>query len=138
MRISSKFLLFICCLFAFQTYISAQNKLGNPFIAPSSDSGENSSLIIDLIIADARKNNERIFVIVRAGEKETNRRINAVRLNNTRQHLSLKNIELKNVVFAEAENTKGEGRIEFYLGSELKLVLLSKRYKMPNLTCCPV
>lgn len=138
MKTLFRFLFLVCCFFIFQASISAQSKLGKPFIAPNDDSGENSSLIIDLMVAEAREKNERIFVIVRAGVKETNKRINSIRLNNTRQHLSLKNIELENVVFAEAENAKGEGRIEFYLGSQLRLVLLAKRNQMPNLTCCPV
>ena len=131
------YLIVALCLFIFSQSVFSQKTSENPFTAPSDDSGENASLLIDLILGDSKQHSERIFIIFRAGinERQT---INNRRLISTKQHFVNKEIDLKNFVFAQGETVKGEGRIEFYLGSELRLILLAKRNRMPNLTCCPV
>lgn len=125
------------CLFHFSQSIFGQDKPVYPYIAPSNDSGEMASSFIDIMMAEAKERNERIFIIVRTGtnEKEI---FTAHRLRSTKRHFLYKKIDLKNFVFAQGERTKGKGRIEFYLGNELRLILLANRHRMPNLTCCPV
>jgi hypothetical protein len=68
--------------------------------------------------------------------QEKSRRLNLGRLYNTRNYLSGKSFDQSTIVFAEGERVNGEGRLEFYLGSRLRLVVLAKRNRMPNLTCC--
>ena len=114
----------------------AQTVADAPYIVESNSSGEISSKEIDSMAQEARQSSDRLFVIVRLGAGETNRRLNFVRLFNTRQYISEKSFDPMKTIFAEGEPIKGEGRIEFYLGSRLRLVLLAPRNKMPNLTCC--
>jgi hypothetical protein len=114
----------------------AQSTLDQPCIVPSDSSGEISSSEIDRMSMDVRGTRERLFVIARLGTGETSRRLNRARLHNTKQYLSIKAFDPQTTVFAEGELAKGEGRIEFYLGGRLRLVILAKRNQMPNLTCC--
>lgn len=114
----------------------AQTASDEPYIVESDSSGEISSREIDSMAVEAGQIGERLFVIVRLGTGETNRRLNFARLFNTRQYISQKSFDSRKTVFAEGERVEGEGRIEFYLGSRLRLVLLAQKNKMPNLTCC--
>ena len=114
----------------------AQDAPAEPYVVESDSSGEISSREIDIMIAEASASGERLFVVVRLGAGETSRRLNRARLYNTRQHLSVKGFGPPPTVYAEGERVVGEGRIEFYLGSRLRLVVLAERNKMPNLTCC--
>ena len=114
----------------------AQRTSAEPYIVPSDSSGEINSREVDSMAVEARESGERLFVIGRLGTGETSRRLNLARLYNTRQYLSGKSFDQQAIVFAEGGRVKGEGRIEFYLGSRLRLVTLAKRNKMPNLTCC--
>jgi hypothetical protein len=112
----------------------AQNVKDEPFIAESNDSGELTIAYIEDIVRDAKKG-ERVFVISRLGAGETER-LNNVRLRTTQWKLSTMGLNPPQILIAKGEPTKGEGRIEFYLGSHLRLVILAKRNQMPNLTCC--
>jgi hypothetical protein len=112
----------------------AQNVKDEPFIAESDASGEETILNIEDIVRDA-KNGERVFVISRLGAGEAER-LNNVRLRITQWKLSTMGLNPPQILIAKGEPIKGEGRIEFYLGSHLRLVVLAKRNKMPNLTCC--
>jgi DNA/RNA endonuclease YhcR with UshA esterase domain len=137
MKISFLNLLFVFCLMMFSKSVFSQKAIEEPFIAASNESGENASSLIDGMLVESKRSNERIFIIFRIGENER-QTINNVRLHSTKQHFLNKKINLKNFVFAQGETVKGEGRIEFYLGGEMKLILLAKKNRMPNLTCCPV
>jgi hypothetical protein len=114
----------------------AQTALNEPNVVPSDSSGEEASSEIDSIAVEAGQSGERLFVIVRLGAGETSRRLSHARLHNARAYLSIKGFDPETTVYAEGERVKGEGRIEFYLGSRLRLVTLAWRNKMPNLTCC--
>ena len=114
----------------------AQPDAGDPYIVPSDSSGELASREIDSIAVESRQSGERLFVIARLGAGEKSRRLNLGRLYNTRDYLSGKSFDQSTIVFAEGERVNGEGRLEFYLGSRLRLVVLAKRNRMPNLTCC--
>ena len=129
-------LAFAFCSLAACVSAFSQSASDEPYIVPSDSSGEISSREIDSMAVEARQSGERLFVIVRLGEGETSRRLNLGRLYNTRSYLSGKSFNPSTTIFAEGERVNGEGRIEFYLGSRLRLIVLAKRNKMPNLTCC--
>lgn len=136
MKFTFIILVFLASSLVVADFAFAQTVVDEPFIVESNSSGESSSSIIDQMAVEAKQSGERLFVIVRLGTGETNRRLSFVRLYNTRQYVSDKSFNPQKLVFAEGESIKGEGRIEFYLGSRLRLVLLAPRNKMPNLTCC--
>lgn len=125
----------LCATAAFES-ASAQEAAAGPYVVESGSSGEVSSREIDGMASEARESGERLFVVVRPGAGETSRRLSRARLHNTRRHLSSKGFGPRATVFAEGERVRGEGRIEFYLGSRLRLVVLARRNEMPNLTCC--
>jgi hypothetical protein len=130
------FLAVAFCLRASCLSVSAQSTFDEPYIVPSDSSGEIASREIDTMAGEARHSGERLFVIVRLGTGEASHRLDLGRLYNTRRYLSGKSFNQSTTVFAEGEAVNGEGRIEFYWGSRLRLVVLAKRNKMPNLTCC--
>ncbi len=109
----------------------------NPNVVQSSRaSGELNSLYVDLVGSEAVQSKERVFVIFRAGDGE-GPRTNGRRFNVIRKFLQKgKGYESLNVVYALGEKVKGEGRIEFYIGSKLRLITLAKRGKMPTMDCC--
>ena len=79
-----------------------------------------------------------MFVIARLGKTEKSNRINIARLAYTRTFLlKMRKFPFQTAIFAESDRADDEGRIEFYLGSHLRLVTLAKLNKIPNLTCCP-
>src|SRR6185295_13881517 len=106
--------------------IVAQSPADLPEVVPSDSSGEITSREIDRMSVEVRTSRERLFVIVRLGTGESSLRLNRARLYKTRQYLSIKSFDPKTTVFAEGERVEGEGRIEFYLGSRLRLVTLAK------------
>lgn len=136
-------LAFICFAFFIlslaNNYTSfAQNGIDEPFIAQSDAGGEETVRDIEVIARDAKNTGERLFVIARLGKSEKSNRISLARLAYTRAFLlQMRQFPFQAPVFAEGERIDGEGRIEFYLGSRLRLVTLAKRNKIPNLTCCP-
>jgi hypothetical protein len=132
---------FIILIFLAPSLLAAGSALAQtvgdePSIVESDSSGEIASSEIASMLREARQDGERLFVIVRLGTGEMNRRLNFVRLFNTRQYILEKGFDRGKTIFAEGELVKGEGRIEFYRGSRLRLVLLAPRNGMPNLTCC--
>ncbi|HEX6127238.1 MAG TPA: hypothetical protein VFZ23_17835 [Pyrinomonadaceae bacterium] len=126
---------FLACLFAASNSALSQNvREGEPYIIESNSSGELSSALIDAMRSEMQ--GERLFVIVRLGTGETSSVLNRVRLLNTKSFIFYKGFDQQTSIFAEGERVEGEGRIEFYIGSRLRLVTLAPRNKMPNLTCC--
>jgi hypothetical protein len=104
-------------------------------IKGDANSCELNSLYLDMLTNEYRANNERVFVIARLGRGETSRALILRRLDVSRMYL---NGRIKNdrILFAEGEKVKGEGRVEFYLGSKLFLVSLAERGRNVCLTCC--
>ncbi len=134
-----KFTFIILALFlsSFAASVFGQTVVADePYTIPSNSSGEENSALTDGIAIEAQQSGERLFVITRLGKGETSSRLNQVRLINTKSYMLRKNFNRKTAVFAEGERVEGEGRIEYYLGSKLKLITLAPRNKMPNLTCC--
>ncbi len=114
----------------------AQENNDETFKIPSDSSGEENSALTDHLAIESRKSGERLFVIVRLGEGETSHKLNHSRLFNVKRYVFSRGFTNETSVFAEGERVKGEGRIEYYLGSKLKLITFAPRNKMPNLTCC--
>jgi hypothetical protein len=115
-----------------------------PYVLQSSASGEDASSITDSIAAYLGKScelnhvcNERLFVIARPGTVDTIKTINRARLGYARWFMLNKQLDPEATVFAEGLKLKGEGRIEFYVGSQLWLLVYAPKNKIPNLTCCP-
>jgi hypothetical protein len=131
--------IFILLLFFTILLVSNTNSFAQlvvPFTAPSNASGEETILHLEMIVGDVKNKGERLFIISRLGKNEAHR-LNNVRLMTTKWKLSTMGLEPSQTIFAEGERIKGEGRIEFYLGSNLRLVIFAKHNQMPNLTCCP-
>jgi hypothetical protein len=129
-------LAFLVCTFAPSNTAFAQKGWweGEPYIIPSNESGEISSAVTDAMRLEIK--GERLFVIVRLGRGEANRLLNQVRLHIAKGFMLRKGFNGQTSVFALGEPVEGEGRIEFYIGSKLRLVTLAPRNKLPNLTCC--
>jgi hypothetical protein len=124
-------------LFSLAAFTFAQSgAVDEPVILPSNDSGELSASVIDGMRSTI--GDERLFVIARSGTGETKSRITRNRLAYAKWFMLVRTgFNRQTSVFAEGEPIKGEGRIEFYIGSRLHLVILAPRNKIPNLTCCP-
>jgi hypothetical protein len=133
-----KFTFIILALFlsSFVASTFGQIVADEPYKLPSNSSGEENSALTDGIAIEAKQSGERLFVIVRLGKGETSRVLNQVRLFNVKSFMLGKGFTQETAVFAEGERVEGEGRIEYYLGSKLKLITLAPRNKNPNLTCC--
>lgn len=87
----------------------------------------------------AKEKGERIFIVSRAGDGETET-INTHRIDAVKAQLAEKNrwsgIEPE-VVYARGERVKGKGQVEFYIGSRLALVFIIQiKGKAPCLYCC--
>jgi len=78
---------------------------------------------------------EKALVIARLGRGETNRLLNRRRLNDVKTEFGI-NWDASKIILAEGERVKGQGRIEFYLGSELMSVSLLARNGDFCATCC--
>ncbi len=95
-------------------------------------------MYFDPISNEVNKSKERIFIIFRAGKSETET-INARRLNYLKNFLQRsKGWRVFDTVYARGEKTIGEGKIEFYIGGRLALVVMSPKNKTPCLDCCDV
>jgi hypothetical protein len=137
MKFAFIFLTFTFILLTNSASLIAQNSSKEPFIAQSESSGEETIKELEEIAGDAKNTGERLFVIARLSKAEKSNRISLVRLAYTRTFLlQMRQFPFQTAVFAEGDRVDGEGRIEFYLGSHLRLVTLAKRNKIPNLTCC--
>jgi len=69
---------------------------------------------------------ERVFVIAQLGKGEYTSRLNQRRLHNARTYLENR-LKPETIIVAEGERMNGEGRVEFYIGSELVLISMVRR-----------
>jgi len=100
------------------------------------NSCEINSLQFDIIRNQIASTRERIFVIFRRGNGESEL-VNAKRLKHVRTFLSVrKGWSLFDVIYARGEKVIGQSHIEFYIGGKLVLVILSKRNMSPCMDCC--
>ena len=104
-------------------------------IKADTSSCELNSLYFDTISSIVSKNGERIFAIFRAGKDETEN-ANESRLIYVKTFLEQVKWKGLDVIYARGEKIDGEGRVEFYVGGKLFLVILAQKNKTPCLTCC--
>lgn len=98
---------------------------------------ELNNLYIDLLVLEAKKSKERVFVIARLGKGER-ARLNWQRLEKAHFFLTNgKELPESQIVTAVGNNAaSGSGRLEFYLGSKLLLVSEAKKGRNVCLNCC--
>src|SRR5215813_13305362 len=108
-----------------------------PDVINSRESGELHSSLTDILAQEASKTNERLFVIFHRGSNDTFAGINWIRLMNLKAYFTAtqKRFGTADPVFAYGKPVAGEGRIEYYLGSRLRLIVFSTKNKSPNFTC---
>jgi len=89
---------------------------------------EENSAWLDLLMQRVNESEkpERVFVIARSGAGEHASRLNQRRLHNARTYLENR-LKPETVIVAEGERVNGEGRVEFYIGSELVLTSMVRR-----------
>ena len=131
-------LLLLTALAVFGQSAKAQQTSTEPYIVKGDgNAGELNSASLDYLVNEHQSTGERFFVIARLGRGEKARSLNQKRLQSARYFLlEMKRLGKEQIVFAEGEPIDGEGRIEFYLGSHLKLVSLAERGKSVSLICC--
>ena len=98
---------------------------------------EINSSNLHLIKIEALNTNEKISIIFRAGDGET-AAMNRRRFINVRRFLrKIKGwTDEKMYIFSNGKKAKGQGRVEFYLGTKLVWTALAKRGKTPCMDCC--
>jgi hypothetical protein len=97
---------------------------------------EENSAYFDVITNEVVESKERIFIIFRGGKGETET-VNARRLNYVKGFLqNSKGWKVFDTIYARGEKTNGDGKIEFYLGGKLFLIVMSPKNKTPCLNCC--
>jgi uncharacterized protein YjhX (UPF0386 family) len=118
----------------------AQSTTIEPTVVPGNASAcESNAAMFDALANILREdNNKRLFVVARLGRGETSREFNRRRLHNVRTYFrdGWQNIDAGRFVFAEGDRIEGEGRVEFYIGSELILVSLVRRGGDICVDCC--
>ncbi len=99
---------------------------------------ELNSLHFDVISNEVNRNKERVFAVFRAGKGETEI-VNTKRLTYVKGFLeNRKGWKSFDVIYARGEKSDGGGKIEFYIGGKLFLVVMSPKNKTPCLDCCEI
>jgi hypothetical protein len=134
-----KILLLICILFAIGVRGNAQSKVIEPYVVAGNASAcEVNAASFDNLVNILRSTSERLFVVARLGAGENSRDLNRRRLYNVRTYFKQNwpDFDAKRFVFAEGDRVEGEGRIEFYIGSDLFQISLVKRGRDICVDCC--
>ena len=129
-------LLFLIIVFSV-IFSFSQVKNEEPIISEDlSFACEGNSLYVDVISNEVRNDKERIFVIFRSGKSETET-VNANRLAHVKWFLeNRKGWKTLDVIYARGKKSEGEGKIEFYIGGKLFLIMMSGKNRTPCLDCC--
>ena len=131
------------CLFVILIVLLTQPRVVAQSVSPKysveglSGSCEVNNRYIDELVGEAKKTKERIFVIAIPSQKEKYK-INGERLGYALTVLTqIKRVDFKQVTAATGiETTEKNGRVEFYLGSQLFLVSFAEKNKQICLLCC--
>lgn len=123
-----------------QAGVLAQDQTSRPKHVVKMESGgvcELNNLYIDLLIGEAKKSKERIFIISRLSKSERYR-LNWRRLGKAHFFLTDgKDIPPSQILTAvSSRTTEKNGRLEFYLGSQLFLLSEAEQGKDVCLNCC--
>jgi hypothetical protein len=96
---------------------------------------EENSALVDKFKIDAWNNSDPSFIVFRPGDREGPGVLNH-RFSEVSAFLRVrKGLARENFIYARGEKVSGLGRIEFYTGGKLRLVILSKR-ELPCMDCC--
>lgn len=117
--------------------IWAQTAPDTTSLVPSGDSGELHSAQTDYLIKEAFQTKQRLFVISRRGSTDSHPNIEFRRLQHLKIYFSHKRLGNEELVYAVGDQVRGEGRLEYYLGSALRLIVYARKNAVPNYTCCP-
>ena len=136
---TQKFLLLVLITVFSATLSFSQEKNQEPIISEANGAAcELNSLYFDVISNEVVKSKERIFIIFRSGKGETEI-VNARRLVYVKRFLqNRKGWRVFKTIYARGEKSDGEGKIEFYIGGNLFLVVMSPKNKTPCLDCCDI
>jgi hypothetical protein len=117
----------------------AQAKYSEPYVVEAdSSSCEIKSLHFDIVAGLSKNEKKKVFVIFRAGKKETET-INNRRLAYVRDYLRAdKNWEKINAIYARGDKSNDSAKIEFYLGGDLLFTTLTRRNMTPCMNCCGI
>ena len=97
---------------------------------------ELNSAYLDLLSNKQKESGERIFVISRLGKREKKSK-NIERLTLVKHYLIERaGLEKERVVFAEGSKTNDLGKLEFYLGSKLFLIIEMSKNSVGCFGCC--
>jgi hypothetical protein len=132
-------LLISLALLSIHASANAQSKAIEPIVVEGNASAcESNAASFDNLAAFLRSTEERLFVVARLGIGERFRDLNRRRLHNVRTYFKdgWPQVEAKRFVFAEGDPVAGEGRIEFYLGSNLLQISFVKRGREICVDCC--
>lgn len=133
-----KQLIFLALLVLISTsqIFSQTEEIKTELIEDNPNACEMNSLLADRIRIEAYNTDEKIFIIFRAGDGEGTK-TNARRLTVVRNFLrNNKGWKSDIFIFARGEKVKGQGRVEFYLGSKLFWVALAGKGRIPCMDCC--
>jgi len=128
--------LLICLLSATAVAVAGQEAPAEPYVVRGdANACELNGLHYHQLMADIASGVETLTITARPGRGDTSRNILRRRLHNVRTYLG-KSIPSYQMVITEGERTEGDGRIEFYVGEQLRLVSLSKANKDLCVGCC--
>lgn len=120
--------------------VVAQSVTSEPKYLVNKEAGavcEKNNLYIDLLVREANKTNQKIFIISRLGDGEQSK-LGWRRLRKAEFFLtSGKEIPPSRIIIAAGRRlSKAQGRLEFYLGSNLFLLSEAEKGKDVCLNCC--
>ncbi len=129
-------LIFLIIIFSINLSFSQENQDKHIVSETGGAACETNSALFDAISNEANQNKERVFVIFRAGNDETEI-VNSNRLIYVKWFLkNYKGWDVINKVFARGEKADGNGKIEFYIGGKISFIVISPKNKTPCLDCC--
>lgn len=108
---------------------------GLDIVHPDARGCQQNTINIANLGALVQTRKEKAFVIAHLGTGETSSRLNRRRLNDIRTEFGI-NWDSDKIILAEGERVRGQGRIEFYLGSELMSLSLMGRNQDFCSLCC--
>ena len=134
---TQKFLFTVLTITIFVGSSFSQERNNEYIVSPAVSSAcENNRIYFDETLNEANSTKQKIFAIFRAGKNETEI-INAKRLIYVKKFLQMRRDWNKSgIIYARGEKTGDEGKIEFYIGSKLYLVVTSPKNKTPCMDCC--
>lgn len=97
---------------------------------------EINSSLFDMVRNGAAPNKSKVFVIFRAGSRESET-VNANRLAYVRKFLAeAKGWSNLDAIYARGDRTRGQGTIEFYIDGKLWLIVQNELNMSPCMDCC--